>query len=205
MNAIHEDQPFRTTDYAPEVRDGEEMFRRHYRFIAMLARNCLEYAAATDHTFGADDLAQEISAKAFRIRGTYQPERGKLTTWLSWVARSTVKDIRIHLRRPKRFAGRRCRSLSELPTHPTTAAEEYASDFWFAVSRFVAPHELRALTMRFEEDAELEDIGAVVAPGATNKRSRQSRASRILADAIQKLRTHRFELLRSLGAESRAG
>jgi RNA polymerase sigma-70 factor (ECF subfamily) len=96
-----------------------ELYDRYSRLVYSMAVNALGDAHL------AEEVAQEVFLRIWQKAGTYQPEQGKVITWIASIARYRAIDI---LRRQKvRPEGNRVAWASEetleLP-HPTNLESE---------------------------------------------------------------------------------
>lgn len=77
------------TGWRPRDLDRDAMFAKCSKWIYRLGHRFADYAR-TD----PEDLSQEITLRALRCFKSYDPRRGKFTTWLGYVARSTARLMR---------------------------------------------------------------------------------------------------------------
>jgi RNA polymerase sigma-70 factor (ECF subfamily) len=134
----------------------------------------------------AEDLAQEVFLRVFREARSFDPLRGKATTWIYTVARNLARDVarrkKFELKANSAFCERRGRltpadMATSLDDDPVSALERKETMKAVRSSLARLPEKYRAVFVLCElQELSYQDVGAVVGCSEKTVSSRLSRA-----------------------------
>ena len=185
------------TDPPPDPTDKDATFRRYYPFVRMIARRAIGREYMRDQTMGADDLTQEIILTALRRYASYDPAKGKFTTWLIWISRSVIGNFSTASKRTKRAGARPvdaggARAMLRM-ADPDAPAPDDSLDWWEFVGRVVPDErERRALELRACGGMNYSEIGRRMGYD-------RARATAFVEGARLKLHSARRDVLHAMG------
>jgi RNA polymerase sigma factor (sigma-70 family) len=127
----------------------------------------------------AEDILQEVLVRLckddFRLLKTYDAARAGLSTWLTIVARSTVRDIQRRHRPPQS-------ALDDVPERLLAVTDVHAEPLKLPKD-LLSPRQQLVLTMLYERDMDVAEIARTLGVDPQTIRSTHHKA-------MLKLRTH---------------
>ena len=127
----------------------------------------------------AEDVAQDVfvrlCAKDFRLLRSYDPDRARLTTWLTIIATSTTID---HLRRQKRPA----QPLDQVPESALSVNPKEPARVVIPPG-LLSPRQALVLELLYRRDMDVTEVAAILGVVAQTVRSTHHKA-------LIKLRAH---------------
>jgi RNA polymerase sigma-70 factor (ECF subfamily) len=158
---------------------GEILYARHGgRVKAYLLRS-----GFPDHI--ADDLTQDIFLGVFRSLGTFNPSRGKFTTWLGTVARNVVRKEWRKVPGPENYDGNLAAEVFETTEMEDPGIKEELDALRACISRLKEEHR-QLIRLRFFKAMTTRGIAEVTGLAESTARLRLQEAKGLLLECMRR-------------------